>query len=69
MPAEHIIPVLLWGGRLPVIGCGGIGDVASAAEKFDAGATLLQVYTALIYRGPFLARELAGGLKDRRPLR
>jgi dihydroorotate dehydrogenase len=52
-------------GRLPIIGVGGIVDVASAAEKLDAGATLVQVYTGMIYRGPFFAAELARGLADR----
>lgn len=51
--------------KLPIIGVGGIMDVASAAEKLDAGATLVQVYTGLIYRGPFFAAELARGLADR----
>ena len=49
------------GGRLPIIGVGGITDEAAAAEKLAAGATLVQVYTGMIYRGPFLARELAQG--------
>jgi dihydroorotate dehydrogenase len=52
-------------GRLPIIGVGGIVDVQSAAEKLDAGATLVQVYTGMIYRGPFFAAELARGLIDR----
>ena len=52
-------------GRIPIIGVGGITSVRSAAEKLDAGATLVQLYTGLIYRGPFFARELAHGLKDR----
>ncbi len=47
-------------GRLPIIGVGGIMDVESAQEKLDAGATLIQVYTGMIYRGPFFARKLAG---------
>ncbi len=51
--------------RLPIIGVGGITDVASAAEKLDAGATLVQVYTGMIYRGPFFPAELARGLADR----
>jgi dihydroorotate dehydrogenase len=51
-------------GRLPIIGVGGIEDYASAGEKMDAGATLLQIYTGLIYRGPFLARQLAYALAD-----
>jgi len=53
------------GGRLPIIGSGGIVDYASAGEKLDAGATLVQIYTGLIYRGPFFARDLAWGLAAR----
>jgi dihydroorotate dehydrogenase len=52
-------------GRLPIIGVGGITDSASAAEKLDAGATLVQVYSGMIYRGPFFAAELARALMDR----
>jgi dihydroorotate dehydrogenase len=51
-------------GRLPIIGVGGIEDVETAAEKMDAGASLVQVYTGMIFRGPFLAREVALGLID-----
>jgi dihydroorotate dehydrogenase len=47
---------------LPVIASGGISDAASAREKFDAGAQLLQVYTGYVYRGPGLLREIADGL-------
>ena len=56
---------LATGGRLPIIGVGGITDAEGAAEKMDAGASLVQVYTGLIYRGPFFARELARALADR----
>jgi dihydroorotate dehydrogenase len=52
-------------GKLPIIGVGGITDVAGAAEKLDAGATLVQVYTGMIYRGPFFAAELARGVAER----
>jgi dihydroorotate dehydrogenase len=52
-------------GRLPIIGVGGITDPESAAEKLDAGATLVQLYTGMIYRGPFFAAELARALADR----
>lgn len=52
-------------GRLPIIGVGGIMDEESAGEKLDAGATLVQVYTGMIYRGPFFARELAWALAGR----
>ena len=52
-------------GRLPIIGVGGITDVAGAAEKLDAGATLVQLYTGMIYRGPFFAGDVARALVDR----
>jgi dihydroorotate dehydrogenase len=45
--------------KLPVIACGGIGDAASARERFDAGADLLQIYTSFIYQGPGLLRKLS----------
>ena len=53
------------GGRLPIIGVGGIVDPVSAGAMADAGATLVQVYTGMIYRGPFLARTVARALADR----
>ncbi len=53
------------GGRLPIVAVGGITDPAGAAEKMDAGATLVQVYTGLIYEGPFLAAALARALAER----
>ncbi len=49
-------------GKLPIIGSGGIMDVASAGRFIDAGATLVQTYTGMVYRGPFFAREVARGL-------
>jgi len=44
--------------RLPIIGVGGIDSVEAAQEKLAAGASLVQVYTGFIYRGPGLVREL-----------
>ncbi len=46
-------------GALPIIGVGGILSGADAREKIDAGATLIQIYTGLIYRGPDLVAECA----------
>lgn len=43
---------------IPVIASGGICDAASAREKFQAGAQLIQLYTGLVYRGPGLLREI-----------
>lgn len=45
-------------GRLPIIGVGGIASPADALEKLDAGATLVQIYTGLIYAGPELVRQI-----------
>lgn len=50
-------------GRLPIIGVGGIGDGASAAEKIAAGASLVQVYTGFIYRGPDLIAEATNAIR------
>ena len=44
-------------GEIPIIGAGGILSGADAAEKLAAGATLVQIYTGLIYRGPELISE------------
>jgi len=45
-------------GTLPIIGVVGIFTKADAQEKLEAGATLLQVYTGLIYEGPTVVRQL-----------
>ncbi|SCL30508.1 dihydroorotate oxidase A [Micromonospora pallida] len=47
------------GGRLPVIGVGGIVDPDDAARMVDAGASLVQLYTGFVYRGPALVRAAA----------
>jgi dihydroorotate dehydrogenase len=52
----------LAGDRLPIVGCGGIASLDDAQRFLDAGATLLQLYTSLIYEGPGIARRLARGL-------
>jgi len=49
-------------GALPIIGVGGILSGADARAKRDAGATLVQLYTGLIYRGPALVREAVQAL-------
>ena len=45
-----------------IIGVGGIASASDAREKLDAGANLLQLYTALVYRGPGLVGEIVSGL-------
>ena len=49
-------------GRLPIIGSGGIFTAEDAWRKLCAGASLVQVYTGFVYRGPGLAREINEGL-------
>lgn len=49
-------------GELPIIGVGGIMDEKSAGQMFDAGASLIQLYTGLVYQGPFLAKRVARAL-------
>jgi dihydroorotate dehydrogenase len=45
-------------GELPIIGVGGIMSPKDAREKLDAGATLVQIYTGLVYEGPGLVRRI-----------
>jgi len=49
-------------GKLPIIGVGGIMSAADAWEKLRAGASLLQLYTGLIYQGPGLVGRILRGL-------
>ncbi|SFE98623.1 dihydroorotate oxidase A [Paenibacillus catalpae] len=52
-------------GKLPIIGSGGIFTAEDAYAKIRAGASLVEIYTALIYKGPGVLRELTNGLKER----
>ncbi len=52
----------LSGGRLPLIGTGGIDSAEAAYARIRAGASLIQLYTALVYRGPGLIAEITQGL-------
>ncbi len=49
-------------GRLPVISVGGIMDPNDARERLDAGASLVQIYTGLVYAGPSLIKQLISRL-------
>lgn len=53
---------LLTQGRVPLIGIGGITDGDSAVAKIEAGASLLQLYTGLVYGGPGLLPEMKAAL-------
>jgi len=50
-------------GSIPIIGCGGIFTAEDAYEKIRAGASLVEIYTSLIYKGPLINRELHRGLR------
>lgn len=59
--ATHCLEILkqVVGNDITLIGVGGIDGLPAAQDKLQAGATLLQVYTGLIYQGPHLVKELA----------
>ncbi len=52
-------------GKLPIIGVGGIFDADDAWEKITAGASLLQIYTSLVFGGPGITKEIVAGLRSR----
>ncbi len=49
-------------GKIPIIGVGGVDSGKSAYEKIIAGASLLQLYTGFIYKGPSVAKDIKKGL-------
>lgn len=49
---------------VPVVGVGGVSDAEGAYRKIRAGASVVQLYTGLVYEGPSLAREINEGLLD-----
>jgi dihydroorotate dehydrogenase len=54
------------GGRVSIVGVGGILDGTGAAEKIEAGASLVQLYSGLIYRGPALIAEAVDEIRRQR---
>jgi dihydroorotate dehydrogenase len=52
-------------GKLSIIGVGGIFNAADAWEKITAGASLIQIYTGLVYEGPAITRTIVTGLQER----
>ena len=53
------------GGSFPIIGVGGIHSAKDALEKLDAGASLIQLYTGFIYKGPKLISEINKAILNR----
>ena len=51
------------GGALPLIGVGGIASAEDAWARIRAGASLVQLYSAMVYEGPGIARSIARGLE------
>jgi dihydroorotate dehydrogenase len=52
-------------GRIPLIGAGGVSDVETAWAKIQAGASLIQLYSALVYKGPGLVCDICAGLAEK----
>ena len=52
-------------GSLPIVGVGGIFDANDAWEKITAGASLVQLYTSLIYEGPGVVKTIVKGLLEK----
>jgi dihydroorotate dehydrogenase len=50
------------GGAVPLVGVGGIATAEDAWARIRAGASLIQLYSAMVYRGPGIAREIVAGL-------
>jgi len=55
----------LTAGRIPLIGTGGVSSADTAWQKFRAGASLIQLYSALVYEGPSIAKVVCTGLAER----
>jgi dihydroorotate dehydrogenase len=51
------------GGKVRLIGVGGIASAEDAYARIRAGASLVQIYSALVYEGPFLAEKITRGLE------
>ena len=45
-------------GTIPIIGVGGVSDGTTAYEKIKCGASLLQLYTAMVFKGPYVASKI-----------
>lgn len=52
------------GGAIPLVGVGGIATAEHAWARIRAGASLVQLYSAMVYEGPGIARRITGGLEE-----
>jgi dihydroorotate dehydrogenase len=55
---------LITDGKLPLIGVGGIDSAEAAWTRIEAGASLLQLYSALVFQGPLLITSILDGIRD-----
>jgi len=62
--STEVVRYLRQRGDFAIIGVGGIEDGASAREKMEAGADLVQVYSGMVYTGPGIVRDCLEGLRD-----
>jgi dihydroorotate dehydrogenase len=51
------------GGEIPLVGIGGVSSAEDAWERIRAGASLVQLYSALVYEGPGLGSKIVSGIK------
>ncbi|QSO54382.1 quinone-dependent dihydroorotate dehydrogenase [Alicyclobacillus curvatus] len=65
--STHVVSLVYQatGGRIPIIASGGVFTAEDAFEKITAGASLVELYTALIYEGPQVIGEIVNGLHSR----
>jgi dihydroorotate dehydrogenase len=65
-PSNEVLKKMyrLLGGKMPIIGVGGISSAEDAYKKIRCGASLVQLYTALVYEGPALVMKINEGLAD-----
>ena len=54
----------LTSGRIPIVGVGGVATGRDALDKIEAGASLVQLYTALVYEGPEVAKRCRDELEE-----
>jgi dihydroorotate dehydrogenase len=51
-------------GKIPIIGCGGITSGQDAIDFMKAGASVVQIYSGLVYTGPILIQDIKHALED-----
>ncbi|KAB1192965.1 quinone-dependent dihydroorotate dehydrogenase [Haloferax sp. MBLA0076] len=64
-PATEMIRFIADRTDVPIVGVGGVSDAEGAYQKIRAGASMVQLYTGMIYEGPTIARDINRGLLDR----